>query len=215
LTGASDANHTLSWTYDTSGRVTGKGQKVGTITKSVGYAYSNGDLTSMVTPSGQTVTYGYTNHRITSIAVNGTTILSGATYDPFGPATGWTWGNGTGVNRTFDTDGRQSQIVSAGVTNAYTVDNASRITGISDSGLSSDTWTFGYDLLDRVTSGSSSAISRGYTYDANRNRLTTTGTTAFTDTVAPAGNQLNQRWTVRSWASIAFRGADRRSIALA
>jgi RHS repeat-associated protein len=42
-----------------------------------------------------------------------------------------------------------------------------------------------------VTSGSSSAISRGYTYDANSNRLTTSGTTSFTDTVAPASNQLN------------------------
>jgi RHS repeat-associated protein len=191
LTGASDANHTLSWTYDTLGRVTGKGQKIGTITKSVGYAYSNGDLTSMVTPSGQTVSYGYTNHRITSIAVNGTVILNGVTYDPFGPATGWTWGNGTAVTRTFDTDGLPHQIVTAGATNGYAVDNASRITGISDSGLASDSWTFGYDLLDRVTSGTSSAISRGYTYDANSNRLTTTGTTAFTDTIGPTSNRLN------------------------
>ena len=27
--------------------------------------------------------------RITSIAINGTTLLSGVTYDPFGPATGF------------------------------------------------------------------------------------------------------------------------------
>jgi RHS repeat-associated protein len=191
LTGASDANHTLSWTYDTLGRVTGKGQKVGTITKSVGYAYVNGDLTSLVTPSGQTIVYAYTNHRITSITVNGTTLLSGATYDPFGPATGWAWGNSTASTRSFDKDGNPSQIVAAGVTNGYTVDNASRITGISDSGLSSDSWTFGYDLLDRVTSGSSSAKTRGYTYDANSNQLTTTGTVAFTDTIATTSNRLN------------------------
>jgi RHS repeat-associated protein len=191
LTAASDANHSLSWTYDTHGRVTGKGQSVGAVTKSVGYGYTNDDQTSTLTPSGQTITYGYTNHRITSITVNTTTLLSGVTYDPFGPPTGWTWGNGTSVSRTFDTDGRQSQIVTAGVTNAYTVDNASRITGISDSGLSSDTWTFGYDLLDRVTSGHSSAKTRGYTYDANGNRLTTTGTSASTETVASNSNRLN------------------------
>jgi RHS repeat-associated protein len=191
LTGASDTNHTLSWTYDTLGRVTGKGQKVGTVTKSVGYAYVNGDLTSLVTPSGQTIVYAYTNHRITSITVNGTALLTNATYDPFGPATGWTWGNSTASTRSFDKDGNPSQIVTAGVTNGYTVDNASRITGLSDSGLSSNSFTFGYDLLDRVTSGTSTGKTRGYTYDANSNQLTTTGRVAFTDTIAPSSNRLS------------------------
>jgi RHS repeat-associated protein len=191
LTGASDANHLISWTYDTLGRVTGKGQTIGTVTESVGYAYTNGDLASLITPSGQTVTYTYTNHRVTSIAVNGTTLLSGATYDPFGPANAWTWGNSTAVTRAFDQDGNPSQIVTAGVTNGYTVDYASRVTGISDSGSSSNSFTFGYDLLDRVTSGASTALTRGYTYDANSNQLTTTGTVAFTDSIATTSNRLS------------------------
>jgi RHS repeat-associated protein len=191
LTSAADANHSLSWTYDALGRVTGKGQTIGTVTKSVGYAFSNGDLNSLVTPSGQTVVYSYTNHRITSISVNGTTILSGVTYDPFGPANAWNWGNGTTASHTFDQDGNPSQFITAGVTNGYTVDNAFRITAISDSGLSSNSWTFGYDLLDRINSGLSSAITEGYTYDANSNRLTTTGTLPSAETVATSSNQLN------------------------
>jgi YD repeat-containing protein len=109
---------------------------LGTCDQRVGYAYTNGDLTALVTPSGQTITYGYTNHRITSITVGSTTLLSGVTYDPFGPVTGWTWGNGTTVSRSYDEDGNPNLIVSAGVTNGYTVDNASRITGTSDSGRS-------------------------------------------------------------------------------
>jgi RHS repeat-associated protein len=181
----------MSWTYDGLGRVIGKGQTIGTITKSVGYSYTNGDLTSLATPSGQTVTYGYTNHRITSVSVNGTTILSAATYDPFGPANAWTWGNATTVSRTFDEDGNPAHIVTAAVTNTYTVDNASRITGLNDSGLASNSFTFGYDLLDRVTSGTSTALSRGYTYDANSNQLTTTGTVSFTDSIAPTNNHLS------------------------
>ncbi len=56
LTGASDANHSMSWSYDSHGRVTGKGQTVASITKSVGYSYTNADMTSLVTPSGQTIT---------------------------------------------------------------------------------------------------------------------------------------------------------------
>ena len=55
LTGASDANHSLSWTYDAQGRASGKSQTVGAITKSVGYGYTNGNLTSLTTPSGQTI----------------------------------------------------------------------------------------------------------------------------------------------------------------
>jgi RHS repeat-associated protein len=191
LTGASDANHTLSWAYDALGRVTGKAQVVASVTQAVGYAYVNGDLTTLITPSGQTIAYGYSNHRITSISVNGTALLSGVTYDPFGPATGWTWGNNTTVSRSFNQDGNPQQIVTAGVTDGYTVDSASRITAISDSGLSSNSWTFGFDALDRVTSGSSSALSRGYSYDADGNQLATTGTVAFTDSIASGSNQLN------------------------
>src|SRR4029077_14811198 len=75
LTSASDANHSLSWSYDTNGRVTGKGLTVGTLNKSVGYGYTNADMTALTTPSGQAVTYGYnSNHQVTSIAVNGTTV---------------------------------------------------------------------------------------------------------------------------------------------
>ena len=190
LTGASDANHSMSWAYDALGRVTGKGQSIGTVTKSVGYAYTNGDLASLVTPSGQRIVYSYTNHRVTSISVNGTTLLSSASYDPFGPATSWTWGNSTTVSHAFDEDGDPSQIITAGVTNGYSVDSAQRITGISDSGLSSDSWTFGYDLLDRVTSGSSSALTRGYTYDANSNMLTETGTVTYTASITSTNNQI-------------------------
>jgi YD repeat-containing protein len=91
LTGASDANHSMTWTYDPLGRVKEKSQTVGTVIRSVGYDYTNGNLTSLTTPSGQVVTYGYNgNHQVTSVAVNGTTVLNGATYEPLGPVSGWT-----------------------------------------------------------------------------------------------------------------------------
>lgn len=190
LTSASDARHSMSWTYNAQGRVTGKGQTVGTVTKSVGYGYTNDDQTSIVTPSGQTIAYTYTNHQVTSIAVNGSTLLSGVTYNPFGPVLLWTWGNNTSVSRDYDENGNPSQIVTAGVTNGYIVDYASRITGITDSGLSSNSLTFGYDLLDRVTSGTSSALNHGYTYDANGNLLTETGTLAYNVSITPTNNQI-------------------------
>jgi len=36
----------LAWSYDALGRVTGKAQSVGGLTLSIGYGYSNGDLTA-------------------------------------------------------------------------------------------------------------------------------------------------------------------------
>ena len=191
LTSASDANHSLSWTYDTLGRVTGKGLTIGTVNKSVGYGYTNADLTAIVTPSGQSVTYGYnSNHQVTSISVNGTTVLSGVTYEPFGGVNGWSWGNSTTVSRSFNGDGLISQIVSASTTLGYSFDNANRITGISDSSNSALSWTYGYDALDRLTSATTSAITDGWTYDANGNRLTQTGTTPITFTISSTNNLL-------------------------
>jgi RHS repeat-associated protein len=190
LTGATDANHALSWTYDTLGRVIGKGQTIGSITKSVGYAYTNGDLISLVTPSGQTITYGYTNHQITSVVVNGTTIASGVTYFPFGTVSGWSWGNSTTVSRTYDTDAKIAQISTAADTTNFGYDNAFRITGVTDTGISANSWTLGYDTLDRLTSAAETGTTLGWTYDASGNRLSQTGSSASTFTPASTSNQL-------------------------
>jgi RHS repeat-associated protein len=192
LTSASDANHSLSWTYDGLGRVTGKGLTVGSVSLSVGYGYTSGDRTALVTPSGQSVVYGFnSNHQVTSIAVNGTTVLTGVSYEPFAGVNGWSWGDGSATSRTFNGDGLISQIVTAGVTLGYSFDYANRITGISDSSDGTLTWAYGYDALDRLTSASTSAITDGWTYDANGNQLTQTGTTSNTYSITSGSNQLS------------------------
>jgi len=192
LTAASDANHSMSWVYDGLGRVRSKGQTIGTVTKSVAYTYTNGDLTGMTTPSGQSIVYSYnSNHQVTSITLNGsTTVLSNVTYEPLGPVNGWTWGNGTSTTRTYDTDGKIHQISSAGV-KTFTYDNAFRITGITDTSTGAANWTYGYDLLDRITSGLSGSTTRGWTYDANGNRLTETGSAASTYTINSTSNRIS------------------------
>jgi RHS repeat-associated protein len=50
--------------------------------------------------------------------------------------------------------------------------------------------SIGYDALDRLTSATTSAITDGWTYDANGNRLTQTGTNASTFSVSSGSNQL-------------------------
>ncbi len=137
------------------------------------------------------MTYGYnSNHQITSVTVNSTTVLSSATYEPLGPVNGWTWGNSTSTARTYDTDQKIAAISSAG-TKTLSYDNAFRITGISDSESGASNWTYGYDALDRITSASDTAITRGWTYDANGNRLTETGTSPSTYSISSSNNQIS------------------------
>jgi RHS repeat-associated protein len=200
LTSATDANQSLSWTYDAQGRVVGKGQSLPGVTPalslSVGYGYNaQGQLFHVVLPSGKAITYGYnSNGQVSSVTLDGspsTTILNNITYDPFGPITGWTWGNGTAsTSRTFDTDGKLTAISSTTPVGnvALGYDYAFRITSTTDSGGSA--WTLGYDLLDRLNSATKTGTTIGYTYDANGNRLSQTGTTASTYTVSGTSNRL-------------------------
>jgi RHS repeat-associated protein len=203
LTGASDAHHSLSWTYDTHGRVTGKGQTVGSVTKSVGYGYNgSGQLTSVVLPSGSTILYGYNaNNQVASVTLSGSpnvTLLNGLTYDPFGPITGWTWGNGTSsTSRTFDADGKITDITSQGQ-RTFGYDDGFRITAANDIADTSNSWTLGYDSLDRLNSATKTGTSIGYTYDANGNRLSQTGTSASTYTVSGSSNKLSSTTGVLS-----------------
>ena len=182
--------------------MTGKGQLVTGITtaQSIGYGYNAaGQLASMVLPSGKIITYGYNaNGQVTSVTLNGSpnvTILSGVTYDPFGPITGWTWGNGTtSAARTFDSDGKVTAISSTATAvgnRAFGYDDAFRITSTTDSATSGPAWTLGYDILDRLNSATKTGTAIGYTYDSNGNRLSQTGTTASTYTVSGTSNKLS------------------------
>lgn len=192
LTGASDANHSMTFGYDALGEMTGMSQTVGGVTRAISYGYTNGDLTSVTTPSGQTVTYGYNaNHQVTSIAVNGTTVLSNVSYEPFGPVDGWTWGNSATFSRAFNGDGLITGITSPGSQETLGYDNASRISGITNTASGSSSWTYGYDALDRLTGATSSSVTEGWTYDANGNRLTQTGTTPSTYSIASTSNKIS------------------------
>lgn len=191
LAQVTDASGSTSWSYDTHGRVLSRQQSMG-VTKTLGYAYdSAGRLQTLTLPSGNAITYGYTDGKITSLTLNGsTTILSNVLYQPFGPTRGWTWGNSSLAVREYDTDGKITDIDSAGL-KTYSYDDAFRITGIADAANSSLSQSYGYDLLDRLTSATGTGLNQGWTYDANGNRLTQTGSAASTYTVSSSSNRLS------------------------
>jgi RHS repeat-associated protein len=150
LTSASDAAHSMSWSYDAQGRVVSKIQTVGGVSRTVSYGYTDGNVTSVLTPSGQLVSYGYSNGRVSGVSVNGTTLLDQVLYEPFGPIRGWTWGNSTLAVRSHDLDGRIEQIDSAGL-RTYGYDDASRITTIVDDDNPALNAAYLYDRADRLT----------------------------------------------------------------
>jgi RHS repeat-associated protein len=191
LTLVTDASGSTSWSYDTRGRVLSRQQNMG-ITKALGYVYdSDGRLQTLTLPSGNSITSGYTNGKITSLTLNGsTTILSNVLYQPFGPTRGWTWGNGTLAIREYDKDGKITDIGSAGL-KTYSYDDAFRISGITDAANSNLSQSYGYDLLDRLTSATGTSLNQGWTYDANGNRLTQSGSAVSTYAVSSTSNRLS------------------------
>lgn len=192
LTGAADANHSMSFNYDALGEMTGMSQTVGGVGRSISYSYTNTDITSIVTPSGQTVQYGYNvNHQITSVEVNGITVLSNVSYEPFGPVAGWTWGNGGAFTRSYNEDGLITGVGNPGSLESISYDNASRISGITNIAFGSSNWTFGYDALDRLTAAANGSITEGWTYDADGNRLSETGSTPSTYSISSTSNEIS------------------------
>jgi RHS repeat-associated protein len=188
LTGASDANHSMGWSYDGEGRVVSKTQTVGGIPLTNTYAFTNGNETQLTTPSGQVIVYSYSNHQVSGITVNGTSLLSSVNYEAFGPVRGWTWGGGAAETRLYNTDGNPSQFGGAEY-NSYTYDNAFRITTAHDSSNSALSWTYGYDTDDRLTGAATSAQSLGWAFDANGNRLSQSGATSSTLSYSSSSNQ--------------------------
>ena len=171
LTGLTDSSGTTAWTYDAEGRVLTRTGTSGPVTLTVGYGYNaSGQLVSLTTPSGQSIAYSYTSGRLSALTVNGVNLLSGVTYEPFGPTRGWQWGNGTATQRTYDTDGQITQVSSAG-TSTYEYYPDGRIKSRADDftvtlPASPGTTTFSVAAASNHLTGASGALARTYSYDA-------------------------------------------------
>jgi hypothetical protein len=70
-------------------------------------------------------------------------------------------------------------------------DNALRINSLSDTLFSSNGDTAGYDALDRLSSLAQTGVTSNWTYDANSNHLTQTGTSTVTTTPSTTSNRVN------------------------
>ncbi|TAH47107.1 MAG: hypothetical protein E6Q43_05805 [Dokdonella sp.] len=168
-------NGTMNYTYDKLGRLTGI-HGDGAPTELV-YSYASGQLSGVSFTSGSSTQ----------------TLASAFSYEPMGPVTGFTYGNGLKRIVGYDTDARRGSTQvkngSAFLQNlSYVWNNNNRMTSLTDALYPSQSQTFVYDDLGRLTSATSSSGNRAFTYDATGNRRTHTLNGVTTNYVTAIGS---------------------------
>jgi RHS repeat-associated protein len=164
----------IDFAWDAQGRLTGQVNTIGSHTASVGYAYSNGQLASLTLPSGRVLNYTRdANGRVNGITLTETTgsrsLVSNASYRPFGGLTGFVNGANQALTRQYDGDGRTTAYSLGASVWSIELDAASRITGQTEQ-PSLRSGSYAYDTLDRLTGALLPNASYGYAWDATGNR---------------------------------------------
>jgi RHS repeat-associated protein len=176
LASMTDPSGNTAWVYDANGRLLRKVQNVNGTTRMINIERDSlGRPTRMTYPTGMQVGMVYAGAELTGLTVNGSTLLSGISYLPFSTTPkGWTWGNGSTHQRTYDTDGRVKTVTLGSVNRTYNHDVAGRITQYVDSTPSGTVYSnFGYDEAGQLITYSGPQGSFAYSYDTNGNRRST------------------------------------------
>jgi RHS repeat-associated protein len=200
-----DGTSVRTFTYTKYGQLASQGETIGSSSVDFGrfYAYDTmGRLAGISYPGGVSVGYGYAGGKLAAVTttVGGVTsvMASNFTYQPFGPASGWTYGNGLTRNLAYDLDGRLTQAATKNATAFaqrldYGYDVNSQITQLTNGVNAGLTQGYAYDALSRLTGVTAAGANQALTYDANGNRLSLVeGSTSTTYGYAGGGNRLTQ-----------------------
>ncbi|MCC8532895.1 DUF6531 domain-containing protein, partial [Xanthomonas phaseoli] len=196
LTKMQDGGAITQYCYNRFGDLVRKVQTSNGTALVLRYDYTiGGQLRRMTYPDGAVVDYvrnaqGQTTQvGITPAGGSRQVLLGNATYYPFGPAAGWTYGNGRTLARRYDLDYRPQAIQDTrpgGLDVGFGFDPAGNLTALTLAGNTTPEISLGYDALGRLTGlkdGSTGTLIDGYSYDATGNRLSAkvgTATQAYT-----------------------------------
>lgn len=193
LTSVSDAAGTVSFTYDERGNELSETRTYTGATLKTSYTYDAASRVSSVTyPSQAAVSYARDKMgRVTAVtakqvgASGSQPVVSNITYQPFGPVTALTFGNGVAETRSYDRDYRLTKLTGAGSSPVesltYGYDAANNVLSITDGVTAANTQNLGYDALNRLSSAAGGYGSLAYSYDANGNRTKEGSPTAAMD----------------------------------
>jgi RHS repeat-associated protein len=177
-----DPTGSTVYQYERRGLVRAEARSVNGTQYTTSYTYdANGNRNRTTYPSGLVAQYTFDfADRPATLTAGTTSIVTSASYLPFGPRTSVTFGNGT--TRTMQYDNRyrpqENKLVGPGGTIAdytYQEDNVGNITQLHDATDTSYNRDFGYDDLNRLTTANTGASLWGsgtYTYDAMGNMKT-------------------------------------------
>jgi RHS repeat-associated protein len=206
LSGINDPSGTTRYCYNRFGELTRKVQTTNGITFTTRYGYDTaGRPTSTTYPDGTVQDAVYdANGQLAELGVtpsggNRQIVITGITYAPFGPATGWQYGNGRvllrNVNRNYQPEAIHDD-APGGLSLRYGFDAAGNLTQLQPANGNTTLAQYGYDALNRLThvkDGPTGTPIETYGYDAtgNRTSLTNAGvTTAYTYT--PDSHRLDK-----------------------
>jgi RHS repeat-associated protein len=176
---------TTVFCYDALGRVIQRQTITATATDTRGYSYTAaGRLSGVVYADGSMVSYTRDGDgRIQSISATpaggtASTVASNFTYQPFGPVSGYTLGNGQVIVRSYDVNYRLTDLTSPAFNLHVARDAMGDITAIGNApGANPATETYAYDPLYRLLSvtEANGSVLESVTYNPTGDRLTETG----------------------------------------
>jgi RHS repeat-associated protein len=185
LTSVTDAAGTLSRSYDSLGNLLTDVRVTGTSTLTTAYTYDAANRVASITyPSGAVVSYtGDIMGRVTSVSAqapggSSVPVVSSVIYEPFGPSTALTYGNGVSETRSFDQDYRLTALADAGTSSlqnlSYAYYPTNNVQTITDAVTPGNSQSFSYDTLHRLTQAQGGYGTYAYTYDGDGNRQSVT-----------------------------------------
>ncbi|MCI0479829.1 hypothetical protein L0Y59_04760, partial [Candidatus Uhrbacteria bacterium] len=203
LASMTDPTGTTTYAYDRRGLLLSETRTIGSAVYATRYGYdANGNRSRIVYPSGRIVDYAfdYASRPMSAVA-GATTLVTSASYLPFGPMSEIVFGNGTTRTTAYDPryrpltntltgpllSGEDEPTTGVIASYEYTHDPAGNITRIADLVDPSYDRDFGYDDLHRLTTANGGEGLWGagsYVYDAMGNlRSTAVGTNLHTFTM--------------------------------
>ena len=214
LTQLADASGTTQYCYDRFGNLVRKVQTTNGIAFIVRYAYTlAGQLSSVTYPDGAIASYiRDAQGRTTQVNVQraGATtevLLNQASYHPFGPVAGWTYGNGRQLLRPLNQNYQPTAIQdtsAGGLSVGFAYDPVGNLTQLTPAGGATPLVKFDYDALSRLITfkdGPTDVAIESYAYDATGNRQSFTNSVGTQAYIYPSTNHhLTQVGaTVRSY----------------